>query len=52
MKDLFHILMEGKATDAQIGAILIGLKMKGETEEEISSAASVMREKAVKVPSE
>ncbi len=50
MKDLFHILMEGKATDAQIGAILIGLKMKGETEEEISSAASVMREKAVKVP--
>lgn len=50
MRALFHILMEGKATDAQIGAILIGLKMKGETEEEISSAASVMREKAVKVP--
>ena len=49
-KDLFHQLMEGKLTDAQIGAILIGLKMKGETEEEIASAAQVMREKAVKVP--
>ncbi len=50
VKDLFHILMEGKATDAQIGAVLVGLKMKGETEEEISSAASVMKEKAIKVP--
>ncbi|NPA51720.1 MAG: anthranilate phosphoribosyltransferase [Aquificae bacterium] len=50
VKDLFSTIMEGKATDAQIGAILTGLKMKGETEEEISSAASVMREKAVKVP--
>ncbi len=50
VRDLFYILMEGKATDAQIGAVLIGLKMKGETEEEISAAASVMREKAVKVP--
>ncbi|ACO04266.1 MAG TPA: anthranilate phosphoribosyltransferase [Persephonella sp.] len=50
MKDLFNILMEGQATDAQIGAVLIGLKMKGESVEEISSAAQIMREKAVKVP--
>ncbi len=50
VKDLFHKLMEGQATDAQIGAILTGLKMKGETVEEISSAAEIMREKAVKVP--
>ncbi len=50
MKELFHTLMEGNITDAQIGAVLIGLKMKGETEEEIASAATVMREKAVKVP--
>ena len=50
MKELFNILMEGNATDAQIGAVLTGLKMKGETVEEISSAAHIMREKAVKVP--
>ncbi len=50
VKDLFNKLMEGQATDAQIGAILTGLKMKGETVEEISAAADIMREKAVKVP--
>ncbi len=50
VKDLFNSLMEGRATDAQIGAILTGLKMKGETVEEISAAANIMREKAVKVP--
>ncbi len=50
MEDLFRKLMEGQATDAQIGAILTGLKMKGETVEEILSAAQIMREKAVKVP--
>ncbi len=48
--DLFNILMSGEATDSQIGAVLTGLRMKGETVEEISSAAQVMREKAVKVP--
>ncbi len=50
VKDLFHHLMEGNATDAQIGAVLTALRMKGETVEEISSAAEVMRQKAVKVP--
>ena len=49
VKDLFNKLMEGQATDAQIGAVLTGLKMKGETVEEISAAAEIMREKAVKV---
>jgi anthranilate phosphoribosyltransferase len=47
---LFHSLMEGKLTDTQIGAVLTGLKMKGETVDEILEAAKVMREKAVKVP--
>ncbi len=50
VKDLFSMLMEGQATDAQIGAVLTGLKMKGETVEEISAAADIMREKAIKVP--
>ncbi len=49
MEYLFNEIMEGKLTDAQIGAVLIGLKMKGETVNEIVSAAKVMRDKAVKV---
>ncbi|WP_297454446.1 anthranilate phosphoribosyltransferase [Persephonella sp.] len=47
---LFSLLMQGELTDAQIGAVLIGLKMKGETVDEISSAAKIMRQNAVKVP--
>ncbi|SNZ08445.1 anthranilate phosphoribosyltransferase [Persephonella hydrogeniphila] len=47
---LFTFLMRGEATDAQIGAVLVGMKMKGETVDEISSAASVMKKEAVKVP--
>ncbi len=43
MAEVMHLLMEGKASDAQIGAFLIGLRMKGETVDEISAAASVMR---------
>ena len=44
MVEVMHLLMEGKASEAQIGAFLVGLRMKGETVEEISAAASVMRE--------
>ena len=46
--------MMGEATDAQIGALLMGLRMKGETTDEIVGAASVMRELSLKVdvPSE
>ncbi len=46
---VFRQIMEGAATDAQIGAFLTALRMKGETVEEISGAASVMREKAVRI---
>lgn len=46
---LFQEIMDGKLTDAQLGAVLIGLKMKGETVDEISAAATVMRDKAIKV---
>jgi anthranilate phosphoribosyltransferase len=44
-------IMEGNATDAQIGAFLTALRMKGETVEEITGAARVMREKAAKIKS-
>ncbi|MEC8126037.1 MAG: anthranilate phosphoribosyltransferase [Pseudomonadota bacterium] len=42
-------IMTGEATDAQIGALLMGLRMKGETIDEIVGAASVMRELSQKV---
>jgi anthranilate phosphoribosyltransferase len=42
-------IMEGKATDAQIGAFLAALRMKGETIEEITGAARIMRQKATAI---
>ncbi len=42
-------IMTGEATPAQIGGFLIGLRMKGETVEEIAAAATVMRELATRV---
>lgn len=37
-------IMEGTATHAQIGAYLMGLRLKGETVEEIAASATAMRE--------
>jgi anthranilate phosphoribosyltransferase len=44
-------IMEGKVTDAQIGAFLTALRIKGETVEEITGAAKIMREKATTIKS-
>ena len=49
MTAVMHTIMGGEATQAQIGGFLIGLRMKGETVEEIAAAASVMRELATRV---
>lgn len=38
-------IMSGKSTSAQIAAFITALRMKGETVEEITGAAKVMREK-------
>ena len=43
-------IMEGKWTQAQIGGFLIGLRIKGETPQEIAAAVSILREKATAVP--
>ncbi len=45
----FEVMMSGEATPAQIGAFLMGLRVRGETVEEITGAATVMRAKAVRV---
>lgn len=42
-------IMGGEATDAQIASFITGLRMKGETVEEIAGFAKVMREKAAQV---
>ncbi|MCJ7701997.1 MAG: anthranilate phosphoribosyltransferase [Anaerolineales bacterium] len=44
------IIMNGQATDAQIGGYLVGLRMKGETIEEITGSARSMRAHAAPVP--
>lgn len=49
MIDVMEIIMTGQATPAQVGGFLIGLRMKGETVDEITSAASVMRSLATPV---
>ena len=43
-------IMSGNATDAQIGALLIGLRLKGETIDEITGFVQAMREKATRIP--
>jgi anthranilate phosphoribosyltransferase len=49
MSAVMHQLMSGDATDAQIGGLLVALRMKGETTGEIAGAAEVMRELATPV---
>jgi anthranilate phosphoribosyltransferase len=46
---MMSMIMEGKATQAQIGAFLLALHMKGETAAEIAAFARVMRDHAITV---
>ncbi len=48
-KNAMKTIMSGKATDAQIGSFLTALRMKGETIDEISACAGVMREFAERI---
>ena len=48
---IFNKIMSGEFDDIKIASILIGLKVKGETKEEIIGAARVMREKSLKIVS-
>ena len=42
-------IMTGEATPAQFGAFVIGLRLKGETVDEMTGLAAVMRDKSLKV---
>src|SRR3989338_11126659 len=42
-------IMEGKLSDAEIAEFLVALKEKGESIEEITACAKIMREKSVKI---
>jgi anthranilate phosphoribosyltransferase len=46
---VMRVIMQGKASQAQIGAFLLALHMKGETADEIAAFARVMRENAITV---
>lgn len=45
-RDLFSALFEGDLTPSQSGALLLGLRFKGETGDELGAAVSVALEKA------
>ncbi|WP_455206225.1 anthranilate phosphoribosyltransferase [Kaarinaea lacus] len=49
MESVMRTIMTGEATQSQIGGFLVGLRMKGETVDEITAAAKVMRELATRV---
>ncbi len=49
MHSVMQTIMQGNATSAQIGGLLIALRIKGETVDEITAAAEVMRKLVAKV---
>ncbi|WP_300407697.1 anthranilate phosphoribosyltransferase [uncultured Psychrobacter sp.] len=49
MREVMLIIMQGRCSDALMGAILTGLRMKGESIDEITAAASAMRNLAANI---
>ena len=49
MRGVMTTIMNGEATPSQIGAFLMGLRVKGESVGEIAAAVSILREKMVAV---
>jgi anthranilate phosphoribosyltransferase len=49
MLEIMRMMMSGELTSVQISSLLMGLRMKGETVDEIAAAAKVMRDLSIKV---
>lgn len=52
MYQVMLIIMQGRCSDAMMGAILTGLRMKGESIDEITASASAMRDLAANITPE
>src|SRR5256886_3217445 len=50
--DVFGAVMRGEATAAQTAALLMGLRVKGETPEEVAGAARALRQAMIRVESD
>ena len=50
--EAFGVVMSGEATSAQIAALLMGLRTKGETAEEVAGAARALRSEERRVGKE
>jgi anthranilate phosphoribosyltransferase len=48
--DVMREIMDGEATPSQMSALITALRMKGETVEEVTGFARIMREKSIKIP--
>lgn len=49
MSEVMEMMMEGEATQSQISALLVALRMKGESVSEITGAARTMLDKATRI---
>ena len=48
---IFNLIMNGEISEIDTASILVSLKMKKETKNEIKGAAKIMREKSIKISS-
>lgn len=48
-REAFNVMMSGEATPSQIGGLLMALRVRGETVDEITGAVEIMREKMLRV---
>src|SRR5580698_3783686 len=48
-EEAFEIIMSGNATPSQLGGLLMGMRVRGESVDEITGAARIMRSKALTI---